>query len=147
MPSSSKTAHGLNLWSAEDHPQRTDFVSDNQKIDDLFSQHIADTALHKTASDKTSLTMGTYKGNNEDMQLVSLPFAPQVLLIYPQNQSPIQKDAAGNLVLYTGAVGGFVYGDGVYLQGSGFAVQNDDTDSVYTKLNEKGKTYRYIAFR
>ena len=94
MPSSSKTAHGLNLWSAEDHPQRTDFVSDNQKIDDLFSQHIADTALHKTASDKTSLTMGTYKGNNEDMQLVSLPFAPQVLLIYPQNQSPIQKDAA-----------------------------------------------------
>ncbi|MCH3972922.1 MAG: hypothetical protein LKE53_09230 [Oscillospiraceae bacterium] len=147
MPSSKKTAHGLNLWGADDRPMRGDFVSDNQLTDDLISKHMADTTLHKTKDDPTPLDMGNYTGSGGDTQVIALSFTPQAVFLYPENDSPLQKDTAGSLVLYAAMVSGEDYGAGVYIDGSTFVVMNSTAAGVHSKLNEKGRTYRYLAFR
>lgn len=149
MPASKQTTHGLNLWTAQDHPLREDFVNDNQKIDDLFSKHIADTTLHKTPTDPTPLVFGSYTGNGSNLQTVTLGFNPQVVIVFPQTAQLVQKDSNGNLKLYSCIVAnGLSCGPLYLMKNQGFSVKNDAVNTdTYFLLNESGRVYGYVAFR
>lgn len=149
MPASKQTAHGLNLWTADDHPLREDFVSDNQTIEDLFGKHIADTTLHKTPTDQTPLVYGNYTGNGSSLQTITLGFNPQAVLVFPFKAQMVQKDSSGNLVLYSGVAANGLYCGPLYLmQNQGFSVKNEAVSAdIYSMLNENDKVYAYIAFR
>ena len=146
MPSSKQTAHGLNLWEAQDHPLREDFVRDNQTVDDWLSKHIADTSLHKTPTDPAQLVCGTYTGDGGKLQT---GFDPQAVLVFPFQKGLLQKDSSGNLVLYGGIAAVGLYCGPLYvLKNKGFSVKNDTAGTaVYALLNEKDSKYCYVAFR
>ena len=149
MPASQQTEHGLNLWTAEDHPLREDFVSDNQKIDDLISQHMADTTLHKTAADPTPMVYGSYTGNGESIQQIPLEFHPQMVLVFANKVPAIQKNDEDGLTLFAGiAVGTFNSGPVYIFSDNGFTVRNNPVgSSIYALLNKSGQVYAYAAFR
>ncbi|HCA72124.1 MAG TPA: hypothetical protein DEP60_08560 [Ruminococcaceae bacterium] len=149
MPASQKTTHGLNLWTAEDHPLRQDFVSDNQTIDDVFSAHVADTSLHKTPEDQTPMVTGTYCGDGQADRTIALGFNPRAVQVFACGSQLLQVDGSGNLALYMGITATGLSGSALKLQNDqGFHVGNDTANSyVYSLLNQSGKNYGYIAFR
>ncbi|MCH4238879.1 MAG: hypothetical protein LKF71_01195 [Oscillospiraceae bacterium] len=149
MPSSKKTTHGLNLWESDDHPMREDFVSDNQTMDDLFSKHIADTTLHKTPYDGTPMMMGNYCGDGKADHTISLGFDPQAVIVFACGVPAVQKDAAGNLILYAGAAGDSITTGGVeILYNGGFDVHGAVTSQgTSIQLNQDKQAYGYMAFR
>ena len=147
MPSSSKSVHGLNLWTENDHPLREDFVQDNQTIDDLLTKHMADTTLHKTATDGAAVVIGSYVGNGNSNQKIVLDFRPCLVLVFATDTDLVGKDSSGNLVLYFGmAVQGYSP-NGFTVLSNKVCPVNEKAAEVYTQTNKAGQTYGYIAFR
>ena len=83
MSATNKTSYlGLSSWLGSDKPQRTDFNSDNEKIDAFASEHTTDLQCHLSEEDREKFDLpyyyGVYFGNGEQKQTVvtNCPFRP-----------------------------------------------------------------------
>lgn len=87
MASTEKTTElGLNLWAETDKPERIDFVSDNQKLEELVGAHLKAKALHLTADEKerakTPFQIFSYPGDGRASLTYYLPFEPRLTFLF-----------------------------------------------------------------
>ena len=154
MASSNYTSNlGLCNWAATDCPKRADFVSDNQIIDSTLGGHIADTAAHLTAAEKTKAlqpyTTVIYSGDGTDNRAITTDFAPSVVMVYKKNAAPAAAES-GNIAVNSGtAVYGHGGSAGVSVSSTGFVVRQQSTASggMRYSLNETGCQYFAVVFR
>ena len=79
MASSQTSNYKLNQWAASDKFLRTEFNSDNSKIDAALKALASrDTALDGA---KCELVMGSYTGDGTDSREIALGFRPSMVLI------------------------------------------------------------------
>ena len=146
MASSNYTSNlGLCNWAATDCPKRADFVSDNQIIDSTLGGHIADTAAHLTAAEKTKAlqpyTTVIYSGDGTDNRAITTDFAPSMVMVYKKNAAPAAAES-GNIAVNSGTAG-------VSVSSTGFVVRQQSTASggMRYSLNETGCQYFAVVFR
>lgn len=117
MASSNYTANlQLSQWSGEDKPKRSDFNSDNQKVDSAHQQlqlrlaaHTEKTALHVTAAERElwneggTLSFYTYTGDGKSQRTLTLGTQPALALIFAPGKGLVQSDNIdGNVAIYSG---------------------------------------------
>ena len=128
----------LNQWSPEDYVRRTDFNTDNLKID---------TALGNMAQ----VVLGSYTGDGTTLRTVELGFTPRAVYV---------TDGRGAAFRYSSGVGRFCGGlamrdkpakDGgrtiLAVCDNGFQVARDTSSSPYIGTNYEGDEYYYVALR
>lgn len=102
MGSKNKTANlNLNLWEGTDKPQRTDFIYDNEIVDEVLGEHIEDAGIHLSNSDRALLETPTayltYVGDGKESRDVQLPISCKSVFVYRLNKSPVETDENGKL--------------------------------------------------
>ena len=129
--------YGLHQWVEEDNFLRTDFNTDLSKIDTAIK------AVENLADGKASVVFGTYTGNNEDYQQITLGFKPRVLILVTRNG--LLHDPSNPYY----AVAGFTFQEmaaGVaVLKDTGFRVEA--TNGIHHPNSSQYSPYYYIAFR
>lgn len=156
MASTNKTDNlSLNLWAAEDRPQRGDFNSDNMIIDETLGTHIADSEIHLTATEKARVkrpvTNHVYLGNGEAEATVTLSVVPSMVIVFCEGMPHGVYDSTQDCTKVYSAVA--VYGagatSGVTLTSNTLKVTQDSkpADGVMNCLNESGKQYKVIVIR
>lgn len=148
---------GLSSWLGTDKPQRTDFNSDNEKIDNFASEHTADIKCHLSDEDREKFDqpyfMGVYYGNGKSSQTVSTncPFIPSFGFIYCLNKPAQETDFSSNVSYnYFAVLAPRGSMPGVSLSDSDLVVSNSTTavsEKEYANLNVNGRTYLYVLFR
>lgn len=156
MPTNNKTSLGLNSWVGTDKPMRSDFVEDNTTLNNLLTGHFSDTTQHLSTADRTMLTdsfiLGNYTGNGASTQVITLPFAPRMVIIF-MDQFLMNRYAANgsynenNFVIVTtmgGSLGAFLSADKLTV----CETQNIPSGGgILSNLNSESDDYVYIAFR
>lgn len=154
MASSSFTPNlGLSNWAAGDRPKRADFVSDNGIIDTTLGGHIADTAKHLTAGEKswlqTPYTAIAYSGNGSAARAVTAGFQPKAAIVYTKN-APLVEYGGGIMIAHA-AVSYYGMGGsaGLSITSTGISVKQESTatDGVRANLNETDVQYVAILFK
>jgi len=153
MASSKKTANlGLNNWTDSDSPKRSDFVTDNQIIDNFLGNHINDTSLHLTASEKDRVSSPfdiiTYYGTGEASLTIDYIYTP-VLAIVCKKNSPLQTLKNSNYSVNSGFafVGGTTGGLRISSKKITVEQSSEATNGVLYNLNESGSEYMLITFK
>ena len=83
MASSQTSNYKLNQWAASDKFLRTEFNSDNSKIDAALKALASkDTALDGA---KCGVTTGVYTGDGATSRTITLGFRPSVVLLMTEN--------------------------------------------------------------
>jgi hypothetical protein len=95
MSSSNKTKNlNLNSWVGGDKPQRTDFIYDNEVVDQVLGEHIADNNIHLTSTDRknfsTPVTYFTYIGDGSNKKTMQLPNTCSVVCIVRIGKPPVE---------------------------------------------------------
>ena len=163
MSDQNKTSLGLHNWKPDDKPVRLDFVQDNQLLDSLLTAHFNDNSRHRNADDPVPMTINSYIGDGKTQQIISLPFAARLVLVYRQNLSAVGVRTGGELGAYCGFAA-YHYScrhceslrcdermmAGLFLDGTSLTVMQDagtSTTKVHNSFNESNAEYEYIAFR
>lgn len=156
MPSANKTERlGLNLWQGSDRPQRNDFNSDNSIVEEVVGDHVENTEIHLTETEKARVGMPlatvSYVGNGEAQRTVLLPSTVLSVIVFCDSMPCAIFDNTG---LCTRNYSGFsMYGAGTSagfsFNSKSITVTQDEVpqNGVMNCLNESGKTYRVIGFR
>lgn len=158
MASSKKTGRlGLNLWTETDKPERADFVSDNQKLEELVGVHVNSSSLHLTAAEKTliqkPLNYFIYTGDGNASKTYYMTFAPTFVCVFATGkpQGVYEDDLYG---VFSGMQLGPYKTAGVSVNGANIvisqqtAAQAREAGTGYRlRLNEKGVAYCIIAMR
>lgn len=157
MPTNHKTPNlNLNSWIATDKPMREDFVSDNTIIDTILGQHLSNTNIHLSATDRQTLNapfvVGSTTATGESTSTVTLPFAPSMIIVFKRQEPPIQYDATNHYTIVNAALATSSYSNtaGVTLSGSTLTLhqtQNTPSDGVFLNMGALNGQYTYIAFR
>lgn len=118
MPASQKTEHlGLNQWQGTDKPKRIDFVEDNAAVDRAIYNHTSNQEVHLSDTDRevfsSPAVMGTYVGDGQEEQQISLPFQPSAVFVMRMDSGPVEW-----------------YSGGYTLTNFGFATQESGTSGV-----------------
>ena len=130
------TNYQLNQWDPTDRVLRTDFNSDNQKIDAALSE-------------KCEFVSGRYTGDGAETRVISLGFTPKAVLVF-------REDGATTYLNGDYQVHGGLAATGMPLKKSGFdaiAVVDNGfqvgyraySASIYTNTNDQ--IYHYLALR
>lgn len=152
MPSAFKTTNlGLNVWLGSDKPTRSDFVSDNNIIDNKLGGHINNTDKHLSADEKIRLDspyeIQILQGNGDTIRTVELNFQPKIAICFAVNtpsvvtQGSISTVSSAIAVYNTGGSGGLVISE------NSIKVKNETDGNAFYNLNESGVQYILIAFR
>ncbi len=158
MSATNKTSFlGLSSWLGSDKPQRTDFNSDNQKIDEFASGHTADLQTHLSEADRekfdTPYYMGVYYGNGQSSRTISTgcPFEPELAIVFCIGSPVQQTDFSGECsYCYFGLAAKRGGMSGVSLSGKNLVVGSSTAavaEDEYTRMNEIGETYFYFLLR
>ena len=155
MSSSEKTSYlKLNSWLGTDRPQRIDFVDDNTIIDKAIKEHVQNTAVHCTSTDKSKIenpyVIVSYTGTGEESKSVTFTFSPKLVIVFQKNVPPVQTDSSGNTIVNqsisaksNGATGGVVI--------SGYEVivtqSTKAEEGIFFNLNKYNSQYCIIAFK
>ncbi len=128
----------LHQWEPEDHFLRTDFNTDFQKIDTELGE-------------KSGIVFGTYSGNGNDSQEISLGFSPKAVLVV--ESSGLMGNTGGEWpIIYGGlALREMPVSTGrdktaLMLTDTGFTVYNH-ADFGYIRTNTADRVYGYLAVR
>lgn len=102
MGSTYKTANlNLNRWISSDCPKRSDFIYDNEIIDEVLGEHIEDSEKHLSIADReyfaNPVSVLTYSGNGLGRRIITVPQCSAVF-VYKIGKSPVEM-AEGNAVL------------------------------------------------
>lgn len=155
MASTSYTPNlGLCAWQSQDRPKRMDFVSDNQKIDDVLGAHINDKSLHVTAQEKEAYSspykVVTYIGDGQSSRTLSLDKAYTFAIVFSKNNPPQKTDLSGNVILKFAVVGRLFGSQSNLMLNSDSITVTEDTavvDGVINSFNEQYDQYVMILFR
>ncbi len=156
MASTNKTDNlGLNLWQGTDRPQRGDFNSDNMIVDTALGEHIANSDLHLTETEKARVKRPvqyySYLGDGAAQASLSLSFTPSMVIVYCDGMPFCLYDSAKECTKVYSAVAGYGAGgsSGVAIEGSALKFTQDTAaKNGYMKcLNESGKQYRVAVIR
>lgn len=156
MPANNKTSLGLNSWVGTDKPMRSDFVQDNALLDSLLTAHFGNAAMHLSPDDRTLLTqaftVGGYCGNGGASQVITLPFAPRIVLVFHEQMPAGDYFPAGgynenNFAIVT-KLGG---SSGVILTAEKLTVYQTQSapagGGILNNFNSDTENYIYVAFR
>ena len=153
MASSNKTANlGLNNWTESDCPKRSDFVSDNQIIDNLVGNHIKDSSLHLTASEKDRVSapfdINTYYGTGEESTTLQFNYIPSLVIVCKKN-SLLQESKSSYVVVNSGVASSVGTTGGVRISNKIVTVEQSTsaTDGVFYNLNNSSSEYMIITFK
>lgn len=156
MPTNNKTSLGLNNWAGTDKPKRSDFVQDNTLLDSLLTGHFNDNVRHLTTEDRAflsqSFVLGSYQGDGKSTQVVSLPFAARLVMVFSlRKPATVYKTADSyteNNFAAVGPQGGMA---GLLLSGTSLTVSQTQVapqpGGVLHNFNSANGAYLYIAFR
>ena len=155
MPSTYKTQHlGLNSYIGTDKPKRTDFNSDNERIDAAVYEHTANGAIHVTAAEKqlwnAPFVLGSYTGDGTTPRTVILGFTPRAVLAAAVNASPIGTTANAEVLIRSGLATSLGGSKGIEVTQNGFIVKTSSymaPDGETPKLNVSGTVYVYLAVK
>ena len=153
MATSQTNNYYLNQWISTDPVLRTDFNTDNYKIDSALNYHsnrlskleIKTNSLTNDAYtiQKPPIVMGTYTGNGAQSQSISLGFQPKAVLALRSNLTPNSDHFFANgLALY-----GVDSATGTEITSDGFTVHYIDDGNTIRATNEKGVLYIYFAVK
>lgn len=156
MASSSKTSNlGLNIWSGTDKPRRTDFVEDNNIIDEALGGHLADSERHLTAAEREKLNAPvsavSYSGTGTSARTLSFGFSPSFAVVFKRFDAFNTYNSVGG---YTKINGAFFSSketsdDCGGISGSTLTVKQSTSasDGIFYNLNEQYGQYVAVAFR
>lgn len=153
MSSYNKTERlGLNNWAASDRPMRNDFNSDNLIIDEVLGEHIADSDMHLTSSEKSRvsrpLVVNAYTGNGNAEREITLSTAPSGVFVYRVDKpfSVYDSTQSCTKVYSSVAFTGGLSASGISLTGSKLTVRQSSgaENGILNCLNESGVQYKII---
>lgn len=158
MPSTNKTTNlNLNQWIGTDKPKREDFVSDNNILDTVISNHINNNDVHVTEALLSQLSgtvsIGMTFGTGEETQSIQMPFEPSMVIILAVSRPLVEYDRSQNYIkCNSGIAFKSMYGSssGVSLSGDQLTVQqtlSSSSGGVYYNLNNANEMYIYAAFK
>lgn len=135
MASTNSTEHlQLNQWSGTDRPKMADFNADNQKIDGALHAHTADGAAHVSAQERAAWTgavpvLGSYEGDGQPMQEISLGFSPAFGIVFAAGENPFQPVDQTTVALRAAFLAGGGSSQAALVTETGFSVLSSATPS------------------
>lgn len=157
MASSNFTENiGLCNWTGEDRPKRTDFVNDNNIIDNLLGNHLSDKNIHVTIDDKERYLhpymVKTYSGDGRETKTIELSEDFNVAIVCQRHCPLTEFDSSGNAVCHFAIAGktfGSTHSKGVTFSGNNLLVRQDTTaaDGIINNFNEEFGQYVIILLR
>lgn len=135
MSTSQTTNYQLNLWEPQDAVLREDFNTDNRKIDEAIAELAA----------RSQVIVGTYTGDGNDSQLVSLGATPKAVFSLQSNgylSQQYQSFFFGGLALEDHPVKTGSYLVLAITEGGFIAYQDTHEDIQANNLNT---VYHYLA--
>lgn len=157
MPTNNKTANlGLNSWLGTDKPIREDFVSDNEKLDKVISDHLNDIDAHMTAERlellNSSFVVGTYTGDGNSVKVISLDFHPRLAIVLYRGMPLVEYNAEGgyvvcNATILTSAGEGGSVGGNIATRSIRVSQTTTPNNGRVINLNKLDGIYVYIAIK
>ncbi len=158
MSSTNKTTNlGLNSWIGSDKPRREDFNLDNSIIDTKLGEHLNDTSIHVSETEKEKwsnfCSLTTFYGDGAGLKCGSLisdfdvSWGMIFAVDYPVNLNDFDNISSFNyfgVFSTSGSMMGLKYSDNT-LTISQSSIPINDT--AYKSFNESGVTYVVISFR
>ena len=152
MASSTKTAHyDLNVWQGSDRPSRSDFVRDNQLIDETIWTHETNMTMHLTSAEKARVSspyaIRSVQGDDAASRTVTFDFSPQLVICFAADEPPVKT--TGNVTYLNSciAVQGQGASSGCALGGGTLTLYQTTTGDIRYNLNNSGSQYILVAFR
>ncbi len=148
--------YSLSQWEAADPVQRTDFNTDNAKLDAALAAKADTSALDLLATkaevsavqrEIPKIAAGTYVGNGEASMLVSLGFTPKLVFVCSPAGETINVSTGycyGGLAV-TGRPAVCVGRTTVSIQNGGFRVYMAAQASPFVYTNAPNTTFHYFA--
>ncbi len=104
MGSSNKTTKlNLNKWLETDKPKRSDFIYDNEIIDEVLGEHLEDYNMHLSAVDRKSFsaptTIYTYVGDGSDSRTLTMSIPCTGVFVIQSGKPPVEKGSDENLII------------------------------------------------
>lgn len=158
MSSTNKTENlGLNNWLGSDIPKREDFNSDNAILDRTIANHINNTNVHATASERekwnSQYAVTTYYGNSASSREIALniSFSPSWGIVFAAGKPLSIVDCDNNadynyfaIVSTRGSsIGATINGKTLKVYQSSTAISKTE----FRNMNENGITYVCVLFR
>lgn len=160
MPTENKTTNlQLNSWLGTDKPMRTDFVSDNNILDTVIGNHLADTTKHFSTQDRNLLTnpfeIFTYVGDGTSIRSISINFNARIAFVFRKNVPLFEYDPVNGYIVTNCAIVCPGYGTAVGLSLSnntinvsqGITTTNTPNTKVYVNLNSNKNNYVCILIK
>ncbi|MEM1484363.1 hypothetical protein V6615_05720 [Oscillospiraceae bacterium PP1C4] len=156
MASTNSTANlHLNQWVGTDKPKMEDFNTDNSKIDAAVGAHIASTAEHVSATERSGWNnampvIGTYTGSGQPERLIELGFRPSFGIVFAINKNIVQTvGTTGNMAVFSAFISAQGCSQGAIVEEVGFRVLSvaPVMFNRIAMLNEANVPYVYIMFR
>ena len=158
MPTNNKTPNlNLNSWIGTDKPKRQDFVDDNNILDSVIANHLADTVSHMSASEKSLLNapfiVDVIAGDGNSTCSHTLPFSPKMVIVFLRNKVPVEYYPQGNYYIYNFAIAAQSAtgaSKGATLNGNTLTLeqtQNTPEDGIFINLNKYYGQYVCVAFK
>ncbi|MEE1077304.1 MAG: hypothetical protein UHY68_08620 [Acutalibacteraceae bacterium] len=154
MSSTNKTAYlKLNSWLGTDRPQRIDFVDDNTIIDKAIKDHVQNTTVHCTSTEKAKIenpyTILSYTGTGEATNEIQFTFAPKMAIVFSKDSPSMKTDSSGNTIINQAIVAKSNGGTGgAVINGYNVKVTQSTsaTNGMFFNLNKYNSQYCIIAF-
>lgn len=148
---------GLSIWSETDKPERADFVSDNEKLEELVGTHVNSNSLHLTTTEKELIKKPfnsyVYSGDGKSTKTYYLPFAPTFVFVFATGKPQGVYESELYSVFSAMQLGNYKMA-GISLKGTEVTMQQQtvtqakDSGTGYRlRLNESGLAYCIIAIR
>ena len=140
-----QTSHyQLNQWDAEDRIQRTDFNSDNAKVDAVLAEQAADLSAQAVKLAKCGncqLYYTTYTGTGSGSNSFTFPRRPLFICVMGNNISffAVQGAPSG-----TGRRGTGMGVSNITWTGNSVSWASENGNIIY-QCNESGKTYYIVV--
>lgn len=158
MASTEKTSTlGLNLWAETDKPERSDFVGDNQKLEELVGAHLKASAMHLTAEEKerakNPFQIFSFPGDGKASLNYYLPFEPRLLVLYATYKVDGMLENGLHSVFRAMKFGNYMT-PGISCTGAKLVLSQQTEAEAQAagtgyrlRLNEKGVNYCGVIFR
>lgn len=149
---SKSTKLKLNLWQETDKPERADFVSDNQIIEEKLGAHLTDSTKHLTSSEKLRASQPfqvfNFIGSGSAQRTYALNFSARAVFLFAADRNFTETTDDGKTVYAAVQIGGY-HTPGISLSGKTLTTyqQTDPATATTLALNQTNQRYVGIAFQ
>ncbi len=158
MGSTNTTANlHLSSWTETDKPQRIDFINDNNIIDSVLGNHIADTSVHISTEEKQLLknqvTVHQYLGSGSGTQDIEFTFTPKAVICYCLNEPLCKVNSSEINIIYSGMATAKGTTGGISLSENTVTITQTDSSinlnpgECSYQLNARNKRYVLILIK